>query len=84
MRAASLAYSHGFGIPPLFLRNGGTVSVVGLLAEQLQIHTVMMGFASANDHLHGPDEKFRLKNYFRGIETSIWFLALLGESSSGA
>jgi len=35
-----------------------------------------MGFASPNDHLHGPDERFRLTNYYRGIETSIWFLAL--------
>jgi hypothetical protein len=34
-----------------------------------------MGFALPDDHVHAPNEKFHLPNFFRGIETSIWYLA---------
>jgi acetylornithine deacetylase/succinyl-diaminopimelate desuccinylase-like protein len=76
VRAGLAACARGFGSMPVLLRNGGTVSVVSLLTERLGIPTVLTGFASPGDHLHGPDESFRLINYYRGIETSIWFLAL--------
>jgi hypothetical protein len=65
---------------PVLLRNGGTLPVVSLLKKKLGIPTVLMGFASPGDHLHGPDKSFRLINYYRGIETSIWFLSLAAEA----
>jgi hypothetical protein len=34
-----------------------------------------MGFALPDDHIHAPNEKFHLPNFFRGIETCIWYLA---------
>jgi len=34
-----------------------------------------MGFALPDDHVHAPNEKFHLPTFFRGIETSIWYLA---------
>jgi acetylornithine deacetylase/succinyl-diaminopimelate desuccinylase-like protein len=39
-----------------------------------------MGFASPGDNLHGPNEKFSLKNFQRGILTSIAFLEELGRT----
>jgi hypothetical protein len=39
-----------------------------------------MGFALPDDRLHGPNEKFHLPNFYRGITTSIWFLELIGSS----
>jgi hypothetical protein len=35
-----------------------------------------MGFASADDRIHAPNERFPIATFFRGIETSIWFMAL--------
>jgi acetylornithine deacetylase/succinyl-diaminopimelate desuccinylase-like protein len=46
------------------------------------IPTVLMGFASPGDNLHGPNEKFSLKNFERGIRTSIAFLTELGRSQN--
>jgi hypothetical protein len=38
----------------------------------------MMGFALPGDHMHAPNEKFHLPNFFNGIATSLWFLAVIG------
>lgn len=73
--AAARAYRHGFGVTPVFLRNGGTIPVVNLIQEILNIPVVLMGFGLPDDRIHGPNEKFHLPNFFKGIETSIRFLA---------
>lgn len=75
MQAAVVAYRHGFGRKPVFLRSGGTIPVVNLLYETLRIPTVLMGFALPDDRMHGPNEKFYLPNFFNGITTSICFLS---------
>ena len=76
--AAARAYHLGFGIPPVFLRSGGTIPVVNLMQAILGIPVVLMGFGLPNDSIHGPNEKFHLPNFFRGIETSIQFLNEVG------
>jgi acetylornithine deacetylase/succinyl-diaminopimelate desuccinylase-like protein len=75
IHAAAVAYRRGFGAPPVFLRSGGTIPVIALLRERLGIPTVLMGFALPGDRMHAPNEKFHLPNFFKGIATSIWFLA---------
>jgi acetylornithine deacetylase/succinyl-diaminopimelate desuccinylase-like protein len=80
--AASRAYQRAFGAQTVFLRNGGTIPVVTLLQEVLGIPVVLMGFGLPDDRIHGPNEKFHLPNFFRGIETSSLFLAELGASRS--
>jgi hypothetical protein len=37
-----------------------------------------MGFALPDDHIHSPNERFYLPNFFKGIATSIWFLSAVG------
>jgi acetylornithine deacetylase/succinyl-diaminopimelate desuccinylase-like protein len=78
MRAAAVAYRKGFGVPPVFLRSGGTIPVVNTLQELLGIPTVLMGFALPDDRMHAPNEKFHLPNFYPGIATCIWFLAAVG------
>jgi acetylornithine deacetylase/succinyl-diaminopimelate desuccinylase-like protein len=79
VRAAMHAYRRGFGVSPVFLRVGGTIPIVHLLQTELQIPTVLLGFALPEDRLHAPNERFFLPNFARGIETSIHLLARLGE-----
>jgi acetylornithine deacetylase/succinyl-diaminopimelate desuccinylase-like protein len=76
--AAALAYHRAFGAPTVFLRNGGTIPVVNLIQEILGIPAVLMGFGLPDDRIHGPNEKFHLPSFFRGIVTSVLFLAELG------
>ena len=80
--AAAQAYRRAFGAPAVFLRNGGTIPVVNLLQKILEIPVVLMGFGLPDDRIHGPNEKFHLPNFHKGIETSIRFLAEV--SSTGA
>jgi acetylornithine deacetylase/succinyl-diaminopimelate desuccinylase-like protein len=75
LRAAAFAYKKGFGATPVFLRSGGSVPAASIFQSALGIPTVLMGFALPDDHIHAPNEKFHLPNFFQGIETSIWYLA---------
>jgi acetylornithine deacetylase/succinyl-diaminopimelate desuccinylase-like protein len=77
-RAAALAYHKAFGRPPVFLRSGGTIPLVGTLQERLRIPTVLMGFALPDDRMHAPNEKFHLPTFSRAIETILWFLTRVG------
>jgi acetylornithine deacetylase/succinyl-diaminopimelate desuccinylase-like protein len=72
--AAAFAYKKGFGTLPVFLRSGGSIPVVNAFKESLGIPTVLMGFGLPDDRIHAPNEKFHLPNFYRGIETSVWYL----------
>jgi acetylornithine deacetylase/succinyl-diaminopimelate desuccinylase-like protein len=43
------------------------------------IPSVMMGFGLPDDHLHAPNEKFHLPNFYRGIESVARYFALLAQ-----
>jgi acetylornithine deacetylase/succinyl-diaminopimelate desuccinylase-like protein len=75
VRAAALAYKKGFGAPPVFIRSGGSIPVVNTFQKILGIPAVLMGFGLPDDHIHGPNEKFHLPNFYNAIATSIWYLA---------
>jgi acetylornithine deacetylase/succinyl-diaminopimelate desuccinylase-like protein len=76
VRAAAFAYKKGFGSLPVFLRSGGSIPVVTTFQEILGIPAVLMGFGLPDDHIHGPNEKFHLPNFYNAIATSIWYLAV--------
>lgn len=74
MKAAVSAYAAAFGREPVFMREGGSIPVVGDFTNHLGIETILMGFGLPGDNLHAPNERFSLDNFYRGIETSIRFL----------
>ena len=78
MKAAVTAYTETFGKEPVFMREGGSIPVVGQFQEYLGLETVLMGFGLPDDRIHSPNERFYLPNFFKGIETSIRFLSELG------
>jgi hypothetical protein len=43
---------------------------------------VLMGFALPDDRAHGPNERFYLRNFRRGIATSILFMHHLAKTTS--
>lgn len=83
MRAAAFAYKKGFGAYPVFLRSGGSIPVVNDFQEELGIPAVLMGFGLPDDRAHAPNEKFHLPNFYRGIQTSIWYLAAVEKALRG-
>ncbi len=78
MKAAAIAYEQSFGNAPVFMREGGSIPVVGDFQAFLGLETVLMGFGLPGDSIHAPNERFYLPNFYRGIETSIRFLQNYG------
>ncbi len=74
VKAASKALETVWGIAPVYTRAGGTVPVVSLIKEILDIDSLMLGFGLPNDNIHGPNEKQHLPSFYRGIETFIHFI----------
>jgi hypothetical protein len=64
-----------WGNPPLFRREGGSVPVVVMFRELLNIESVNIGFALLDCNAHGPNEKQHLPTWNRGIETLIYFFS---------
>ncbi len=79
--AATEALKEVFGTETVFVRGGGSIPIIGDLANVLQIPTVMMGFGLPDDNLHAPNEKFHLANFHYGVEALVRFLTLAGRAS---
>jgi acetylornithine deacetylase/succinyl-diaminopimelate desuccinylase-like protein len=79
MAAAVRAYEFGFGARPVFVREGGSIPVVGTFQKELNAPVIMMGFGLQDDNLHGPNEKFSLECFKRGMKTAIHFYEDIGQ-----
>ncbi len=79
VRAASRAIEAGFGTPPVLMREGGSIPVVGLFKEHLGVDTLLLGWGQDDDNLHGPNEKFSLADFHRGIKASAHLLSELAQ-----
>ncbi|MCP4424898.1 MAG: dipeptidase [Chloroflexi bacterium] len=82
MVAAAAAYEQIFGKRPVHMREGGSIPVVAALQAYLGLETVLMGFGLPSDRIHSPNERFYIPNFYRGIQTSIRFLAEFARLSS--
>jgi acetylornithine deacetylase/succinyl-diaminopimelate desuccinylase-like protein len=78
VQAAARAYERAFGASPVYQRGGGSLPIVHELQQALGAPVVMIGFGLPDDNGHAPNEKMHLPNFYRGIETVIHYLALLG------
>ena len=72
-KAASKAMETTFGKTPIPVRGGGSIPICALFEKELGIKIVFMGFGLDSDNLHSPNEKFNIKNFYKGIETIPWF-----------
>lgn len=77
MAAARRAIEVAFGREPVLVREGGSIPVVGLIKDHLKVDTLLLGWGQNDDNLHGPDEKFSLADFHRGIAASARFFAEL-------
>lgn len=73
MQAAVRAYEFGFGKRPIFVREGGSIPIVGSFQQHLNAPVILMGFGLPDDGLHGPNEKYSLHCFDRGMKTAIKF-----------
>lgn len=74
IKACKTAFKKAFGKEPVFMREGGSIPVVGLFQEVLHAPTVLMGLGLPDDNIHAPNEKLNLENFYGGIKASAAFL----------
>ena len=80
VKAAETALRKVFDKETVFIRSGGSIPIVGDIERHLKIPSVMMGFGLPDDNLHAPNEKFHIQNFYRGIESIIYFLEEAGKA----
>ena len=76
VQAAKRSLERGFSAPAAFVRSGGSIPVVCLLAEKITPEILLMGFGVPDDNAHSPNERFRLEDYHHGQLAGAY---LLGE-----
>lgn len=81
-QAAAKAIEATFGKKPIPVRGGGSIPICSILEKELGIRIVFMGFGLDSDNLHSPNEKFELKNFYKGIETIPYFHKYFAEMNS--
>jgi len=74
IEAAAKAVSKAFGKETVFTREGGSIPIVIEFSKQLKAPVVLMGLGLETDNIHSPNEHFLIKNFERGILSSIYFL----------
>ena len=72
--AAAKAIEHGFGRPPVFIREGGSIPIVANFARELNADVLLLGWGQDDDNIHSPNERFSLADFHRGIRSSarLW------------
>jgi len=78
--AASKAMEETFGKKPIPVRGGGSIPIVSLFEDILNVKTVLMGFGLDSDDIHSPNEHFGIFNFFQGIRTIPIFLKHYAQS----
>ncbi len=74
MQAGMRAMEKGFGKKPVFIREGGSIPIVGTFQDCLKTPVLLLGYGLPNDNIHSPNEKFHLENFHNGIATTVWML----------
>ena len=70
IQLAADAIEAGFGKRPTFMREGGSIPVVGMFKQELGVDTLLLGFGLEDDNVHAPNEKFDLDALQQGTRTA--------------
>jgi acetylornithine deacetylase/succinyl-diaminopimelate desuccinylase-like protein len=65
--SAGAAVEAAFGVPALYLREGGSVPIIGQIKAATGLDTVMIGLFLPEDNLHAPDESMSVEMIDRGV-----------------
>ncbi|MBW6459253.1 MAG: dipeptidase [Bacteroidales bacterium] len=71
--AAEKAYEKAFGKMPVPVRSGGSIPIISTFESKLGIKSILMGFGLESDAIHSPNENYPLQQFFKGIETIVYF-----------
>jgi acetylornithine deacetylase/succinyl-diaminopimelate desuccinylase-like protein len=78
LQLAATAMERACGAPPAFVRLGGTLPLLAVLAER-GIPAIVSGFALPDDAFHAPNESYRLDSLRLGEATALELYKILSE-----
>ncbi len=78
-RATEAAGKEIWGKAPLYLREGGSVPIIGEIKRVLGLDSIMLGLFLPEDNLHAPNESFNLDILKKGIATSKRVLSAIAQ-----
>ncbi len=76
-QTAVSAIENAYGKRPVYMREGGSIPIASLFDSILGIPVVLMGFGLPDDGVHGPNEKFSLSQFYKGMTTVADYLGRL-------
>lgn len=56
-----------FGTPPIYLREGGSIPIIGKIKKATGLDPLLIGIALVSDNMHAPNESFHLDMLEKGI-----------------
>jgi acetylornithine deacetylase/succinyl-diaminopimelate desuccinylase-like protein len=68
-KAASMAMETTFRKKPIPVRSGGSIPIVALFEQELNVKSILLGFGLDSDAIHSPNEHYGVFNFLKGIET---------------
>ncbi|MEQ9309349.1 MAG: dipeptidase [Balneolaceae bacterium] len=77
LKAGAKAFEEIYQKEVLFSREGGSIPIVADFKRVLGVESILMGFGITSDAIHSPNEKFSVKDFYRGIKTSAKFFEIL-------
>jgi acetylornithine deacetylase/succinyl-diaminopimelate desuccinylase-like protein len=80
--AAARAMHAGFGKVPVFIGTGGSIGPVATFDRILKLPQILLGVGLPDDHIHAPNEKFSLSQFFGGVKTAASLYDELAKSLS--
>jgi acetylornithine deacetylase/succinyl-diaminopimelate desuccinylase-like protein len=76
---ARAALRDEWGVEPALVGSGGSIPVVGMLKQALEMDSLMIGYALDDDRIHSPNEKYDVTSFRGGIRSWARVLAALAE-----
>ena len=78
--AAERALAEAFGAETRYIRNGGSIPFVRMIAEALRRPCLLVGFGLPNENAHAPNEWIDIGNYRRGARACAWMYETLAQA----
>ncbi len=72
-KAAEKAYFKSYGKMPVPVRSGGSIPIISAFESILGTKSILMGFGLESDAIHSPNENYSLNQFYKGIETIVYF-----------
>ncbi len=82
MSAAAAAYTYAWGVEPVFERAGGSVPIT-FECMKVANEVVIMSYGLKSGRAHGPNENIYLQNFYNGIQSTIKFIDVVGQTKRG-